>query len=246
MRHLFRSLILAISLTAGSADASETAISTRIAETGLAATAASLAGAQTPQDRFALGGVLFLRAVEKALQTRWQHGMARSSGFLPVLRLPVPANPEPDPFRPELVAEILQTLVDDMAAARAPLLTIADTDDAGVILALDDIWFDIDMNGTRSPEESLLRAAGIVLRTGLGTGTTAPTIRFDTADVAWLTAYTHLLAATGELALAFDPTPQIARTIAARQAMAALGEGSDFGNAYDMMVGTEIDLAAMT
>jgi hypothetical protein len=248
MRYILRSLTLAAALATGAAGADETAVSARIARTGLAATADSLAGASTPGDRFALGGVLFLRAVEKALQTRWRHGMARSSGFLPVLRLPVPANPEPDPFRPELVADILQTLIDDMEAARAPLPAIADSDDFGVVLALDDIWFDIDMNGTRSPEESLLRVAGIVLRGGFraGTaGTAAPTIRFDTADAAWLAAYTHLLAGVSELALAFDPTPQIARVIAARQAMDGLGAGSDFANAYDMMLGAEIDMAAM-
>ena len=53
-------------------------------------------------------------------------------------------------------------------------------------------------------------------------GTAAPTIRFDTADAAWLAAYTHLLAGVSELALAFDPTPQIARVIGVADAAPAL------------------------
>ncbi len=35
-------------------------------------------------------------------------------------------------------------------------------------------------------------------------------IRFDTADVAWLSAYTHFLSAFSETALAFDPEPVVA------------------------------------
>lgn len=242
---MIRSLVAALALAAGAAAADETAVSARIADSGLAATADSLAGAESASDRLALGGVLFLRAVERALQTRWRHGMAKSSGFVPLLRLPVPANPQPEPFRPELVAGIFRTFVEDMAAARAPLQGIGEGDAAGVVLSLGDIWFDIDMDGSRGAEEGLLRVAGIALRSGMRGDTAAPTIRFDTADAAWLSAYTHLLAGIGEFVLAFDPTPQIARTIAARAEMEALGAGSDFANSYDMMLGTEIDLAAM-
>ena len=72
---MFRSVIAALFLTAASAAAQDSPrISQQIAKTGLAATAQSLSGASAPSDRFALGGVLFLRAVEKTLQTRWRQG----------------------------------------------------------------------------------------------------------------------------------------------------------------------------
>lgn len=243
---MLRSLIAALLLFATAAAAQDkSGISSRIAETGLAATATSLEAATSPGDRLALGGVLFLHAIEKTLQTRWRHGMVRSGGFVPVLRLPVPPNPAPDPFRAELVAEVFQTLIDDMTAARAPLETIGDADDAGVLLSLADIWFDIDMDGVRSADENLMRVAGATLRLGPRSGGTAPTIRFDTADAAWLGAYTHLLSAVADIVLAFDPTPQIARVIDTTAAMGALGASSGFANAYETTMGAEIDMAAM-
>ncbi len=244
---MFRILILAFILSAGSAAAQDSSdISARIARDGLAATADSLSGAASASDRFALGGVLFLRAIEKTLQTRWRYGIERTGSILPVLRLPIGANPAPEPFRPELVGEIFATLIDDMTAARAPLDGIADADAVGLRIALDDLWFDINMNGLRDADEGLLHVAGATLRIGSRRGAGgAPVIRFDTADTAWLSAYTHFLSALGDLVLAFDPTPQIRRVGEASAAMARLGAGTPFSNAYDMMLGAEIDMATM-
>ena len=243
---MLRSFLAALALTATAATAQDApGISARIGETGLAATADHLRDAATPSDRLALGGVLFLRAIETSLQTRWRHGMARTGGFLPVLRLPVPPNRQPEPFRPDLVNGLFQALVEDMTAARAPLELIGDDDAAGVVLSLGDIWFDIDMDGRRTPEEDLMRVVGTTLRLRTPPGAAAPTIRFDTADAAWLAAYTHLLSAVGDLVLAFDPAPQIARVLAAGEAMDAIGQGTGYANAYKMTMGTEIDIAAM-
>ena len=61
-----------------------------------------------------IGGVLFLGAVEHALQTRWRAGL--SSGFMmlsdvPVLRLPIPENPAPQPFDPAIIEQLDATTV---------------------------------------------------------------------------------------------------------------------------------------
>jgi len=240
---MLRSIVTAV-LLFGAAAASAQGVSDRIARTGLAATADSLKQPASADDRLALGGVRFLRAIEKTLQTRWRHGMSRTGGFLPVLRLPVPDNPAPEPFRPELVAGIFATLVDDMTAARAPLDQIGDADDASLTLALGDIWFDVNMNGKHDPQESLMPHFTATLGLFVA-GDTAPTIRFDTADAAWLSAYTHLIAGLGELVLAFDPTDQIRRVMDTGRAMQGFGADTPYASGYDMMLGAEIDMVAM-
>ena len=243
---MFKSVIAALFLSAATAAAQDVShVSTTIAQTGLAATADSLQGATTPDDQMALGAVLFLRGIETALQTRWRHSMTATGSFVPVLRLPVPPNPNPEPFAPGMVASLFTTLSTNLADARVALETITDTDQASLTLALDDLWFDIDMNGARGPREGMLQIAGASIGMRMPAVGTAPTVRFDTADAAWLAAYTHFLSAVGEVVLAFDPTEQIQRVQDASTAMAALGGGSNYGNAYDMQFGTEIDLAAM-
>ncbi|WP_425043259.1 hypothetical protein [Primorskyibacter sp. S87] len=240
---MFRSFILAVVLSASGALAqTSTQVSDLIAANGLEATALQLNGATSAEDRFALGGVLFLRAIEESLQTRWQHGMSRTGGMLPVLRLPVAENPDPDPFRPELIVEMFAALISNMEAARAQLDLIGDGDEVSIPLSLGDVWFDVNMDGQRSPQEGLLSIAGTTL--GIRGGT-PPTIQFDTADAAWLSAYTHLLAAVGDLVLAFNPTPQIDRILQADREMESMGGSTPYTNAYDMMLSTEIDLLAI-
>ena len=243
---MLRFFIAALVLAAAPAGAQTNSdISAYIAENGLAATAERLADPATPSDRLALGGVLFLRAIEKTLQTRWRYGMDATGSFLPVLRLPVPANPDPAPFDPETVGNLFATLITDLDAARVPVAAIRDDDDAGLILVLDDLWFDVDMDGTRGPREGVWQITSSTVAGRLPPGRAVPTIRFDTADAAWLAAYTHFLSAFGELVLAFDPGPQIARVHEARRAWNDLGAGTNYGNAYDMQFGTDVDMAAI-
>ena len=79
-------------------------ISQEIAHTGLTATEARLTAlpAPTDADRFALGGVQFLRAIEGSFQDRWKAGLTDPTGMMPLLRLPIPDNPTPAAFDPGL------------------------------------------------------------------------------------------------------------------------------------------------
>lgn len=208
--------------------------STMIAETGLSATAATLDALpeKTPSDQFALGGVRFLGAVEGALQqlyaTQIDQEMARNSG-LPFLRLPLPPNPDAAPFRPELIAEVFQGALTDLEGSLAALDTITDGDDVGVTINLGDIWFDINANGTRDMGEDFATLGAAELDRNLTTDTALPTVRFDTADAAWLSAYAHLLSGVSETALALDPTSAIARVVDSRAAIQALGASTAHG-----------------
>ena len=189
--------------------------STAIAKHGLVATETSLAAlaTPTPDDLFALGGVRFLRGIEKALQLRWQVGATAEMAPLPVLRLTLPENPAPEAGRDTLVAEVFQTLADQMAAADAALALVPEGTDLGVVIRLDDLWLDINRDKLRGPEEGLTTLALGALRNPWDEPAlpASPSIRFDTADVAWLRAYTHLLSGLSSFVLAFDPTEAITK-----------------------------------
>jgi hypothetical protein len=215
-----RAPLLALLLLATPATAQD--LSATIARDGLAATEARLAAATTPEDRFALGGVRFLRAVERVLQLRWQTGVTEDLRILPVFRLPLDENPTPAPFDPGVIATAFRGLAEDMALARAPLTDLP-PDEFAVTIRLEDLWFDVNANTTRDSGESLLDIAGPIL---LGwqwqsrdPATPAPTVTFDRADADWLRAYTHLWAALAEVVLAYDPTAAIAETVATRAAL---------------------------
>jgi len=239
-KHVIAALILAVSpATAQSFD-----VSRSIADTGLALTEARLTG-DDPTTQFALGGVRFLRAIETTLQTRWRLGINADRTELPILRLPVPANPTPEPFTPDAITSLFAKLIDDLTAARTPLLTITDADRVSLPITLTDLWFDVNMNGTRDENEALADIGGLVL-TGRRTAIVdSPVIHFDTADAAWLAAYTHFLSGFAHLVLAFDPTDHIARVNDAKTKLDLLAADTPYRNALDMQFGREIDRVAM-
>lgn len=201
-------------------------ISATIAAQGLRATEAQLAALPDPTatQRFALGGVRFLGGVERALQSRWRHGLSEGLATLsglPFLRLPIPENAAPEPFAPADIAALFAAVTADMEGAIAALGPIGADDAVALRIDTADLWFDIDMDGRRSPGEGLTDVVTLTLGE-FGPPMPDVTIRFDTADAAWLAAYAHMLAGFGELVLAFDPTATIARVLDSRAAFAAL------------------------
>lgn len=204
-------------------------LSAEIGGTGLAATETRLAALPAPKDadRFALGGVRFLGAVEAALQLRYAAGMTDRTGMLPFLRLPLEDNPSPAAFQPAMISDLFRTVDEKLAQARAPLAEIAEHSDLMLEINFADLWFDINANHTRDIGEDAMAVLGPML---LGwqwdsrdTATPAPVVKFDAADVAWLSAYTHLLQGVSDLVLAYDPTEPITRIIAAHDKMVSLG-----------------------
>jgi len=219
---------------------------------GLAAAQTRLAALESPSadDQFSLGAVGFLRGIENSLQLRWQHNMAIKDFDIPVLRLPVPPNPNAKPFSPELITVVFENLRDDMAISQAALDSIAGAEVA-VELDLTDIWFDINMNNTRDSGEGMVEfgISSIMSRQQARELASQPktdmTVRFDTADVAWLNAYTHMLSGLSELVIAFNPTEAITKVLAANQQMMDLMAGTQPQNMYNMMGGHWVDRFAM-
>ena len=241
-------LAAAFVLLPGLALAERSPLSAEIAASGIAATEARLAALPDPSapDLFALAGLRFLSGVEQALQLRWQTGVQADWSELPILRLPIPENPAARPFTGADLTALLTGLSADMEASRAALDALGDRDFV-LEIALADLWFDIDRNGTRSEGEGIgdvaLNALGD--RRAFGVSVIDPVIRFDTADAAWLSAYTHFLQAFADLAQAYDPAPSVDRIAASAQAMKDLWGPTPPSNAYDMMFGRQVDRVAI-
>ncbi|WP_434618812.1 hypothetical protein [Tabrizicola sp. M-4] len=202
-------------------------ISAEVAANGLAATVTRLEAIATPSeaDRFALGGLRFLRAIETTYQTRWRTGMDDPSGMIPLIRLNQGTAPDAT-FAPGDVAALFTQVAQDMETARAPLAGLPTGPEFTVEIRLADLWFDVNADGTRTPDEDLMQLLGPTLMGwrwfDRDPAAPAPVIRFDRADAAWLSAYTHLLEGLAKTLLAYDPTDALTRAAAAREAMQAI------------------------
>src|SRR4051794_23504038 len=95
--------------------------------------------------RFGLAGVRFMRAIERLAQALHRHGLeAPRSAFVPILRLPVPPNPNPAPLTYEGFRDILQAFLDDLGRVEATLVEGAES---RVKLPLDLARIRLDLNG---------------------------------------------------------------------------------------------------
>lgn len=213
-------------------------VSARVAEIGVAATLSELEAEATPsaEQRFAIGGLRFLRAVERSLQTRWRIG-AQPVEYAPVLRLPLPPNPNPAAFDAGVVETVFTDIRDDLAGAIAALDAIPEEAAPTLRIRLSDIWLDIDENGERAGapySEDLLSISGAAGLGGAG-GADPSTlmVSFDRADVAWLAAYAHLLSGVAEMALSLDSRSAIAASEPGWTAEERFGLADDVYGATD-------------
>ncbi|NBZ87645.1 hypothetical protein [Stagnihabitans tardus] len=215
MRHFIPALSLAaLSLAAPPAQAED--LSQEIAAKGIAPTLSRLSAlpSPSPEEAFAINGLHFLRAVEVTFQARYAAGVTDRTGMLPFLQLPLPESPSPAPFDPAFLSNLFR-------AAQAELDQVAPlTTDFALTIGLDDLWFDINANALREPEEGF--ATLIAPFTAASPGP-LPKVTFDTADAAWLAAYAHLLSGLCDLILAYDPTEAMTKVAATKAKLAELG-----------------------
>lgn len=242
-----RRALFALTLFAAPALAEPSALSAEIGQFGMQATEARLAALPSPgsDELFALAGLRFLGGVEAALQLRWQTGIRADWSELPILRLPIPENPAARAFQPADFTTLVTDLDAGMDSARAALEQLGDQPFT-LDIALADLWFDINMNGARDAGEDVADVAGLLGGARIiGGQVENPVITFDTADAAWLSAYTHFLSGFSSTVLAYDPEPAIQRVLDSSAAIYALWGDTPPPNAMDMMFGRQVDRIAM-
>jgi len=214
--------------------AAETDISDLIASAGLSGAEDSLSATPdpSPSDRFALGAVQFLRAVELAIQHRYDTridvplgGAAR----LPLIRLDVAPNPDARPFAADRTDAALDAVLAKLADSLDTLSAIEDADAVAVRVDTGALWFDIDADGTRDAGEGVFEVAEQIFYEASAPDFKPPRIRFDTADAAWLTAYGHLVSGAVQMWLALDASDAIERGVATAEGFAAFNAGGDLG-----------------
>ena len=159
------------------------------------------------------------------MQQAYDMGLNLENTDLPILALPIPHNPDPSNFSPDIIDNIFRRVQTDMDQARHNLKFINPSDIVSVPIDLADIWFDIDQNGQRNDSEEILP----LLERSMGWNATSRlkdqagnakrdwsvTVVFDLADTAWLHAYTHFLSAFSDFLLAFSTTGPITEVMTA-------------------------------
>jgi len=152
------------------------------------------AGGVDAHAQFGLGLVAVLEAVEKLAHNLHRYGLRPTMQQFPVLRLPVPDNPEPEPMTYQDGRALVQQFIDDLAKAAAVLDKVADPD-VKLKVNVGAIRLDLNADGICQDEETFWKVFTTVAwrAAKLGREEQEFPIGFDAADVHWLIGYTHLL-----------------------------------------------------
>lgn len=236
--------LLAFAATPGTADeaartlAAEHLAAGTLADGDAALSALIEADATNDDARFGLGVIRFVDAVENLSQGLYRYGLeAPDTVVMPIVRLPVPVNPSPEPVTYEAFRGLLLGFVADLGVAEETLAGIT-SDEARLPLDMLAIRYDVNGDGVIADGERFVDAIAAV--TGLDVlpgesgssplgprpgGKTPPgkappppsstppasgpevIVGFDRADALWLRGYTHVLMAFGEFMLAHDWQP---------------------------------------
>ncbi len=155
----------------------------------------------------AQGILLFVAAVEQLGQSLHRHGLETTNGGvmmqLPILRMPVEPNPNPEPLDYPKYRAILQTLFDNLAKADAALQAGAEGD---VKLSIDllKVRADINSDGKAGENESLGAILEVLTRRAEPQPLPDLSFTFDKADILWLRGYIQFITAAAQFGLSVD------------------------------------------
>ena len=160
---------------------------------------------QHDQARFALGVVQVLSAIEHLGQEQYQYGvMSGQLSNLPVFRLPLPINPNPEEVTYTQVRQVFSHLQTRMLAAEATLAKIDLQREVKLPIDLLAIRLDLNGDGKTADQESFAALFGVANRVRPGTPAADLKVTFDNGDVPWLRGYCHFLCAVCDMMLAYD------------------------------------------
>ena len=185
---------------------------------------ASQLDSSTAEEHTALGITRFLQAIEYLGQSGYRYGlMSHRARTLPMLRMPVPLNPNPEQLSYETLREIVTTFQSKLASAESAMAN-ANTESLRLDFYIGDVALDLDQNGEASEPEKLWSIFIAISRREAApqfgvngdpaesADSTAEMRRaaeefyvgIDGADVHWLRGYCHVLMAMCDFALAYD------------------------------------------
>ena len=160
---------------------------------------------QHDQARFALGVVKVLSAIEHLGQEQYQYGaMSGQLANLPVFRLPLPVNPNPEEVTYTQVRQVFLHLQTRMLAAEAELAQVDLKREVKLPIDLLSIRLDLNGDGKTDDKESFATLFGVANRVRPGTPAVDLKVTFDNGDVPWLRGYCHFLCAVCDVVLAYD------------------------------------------
>jgi hypothetical protein len=169
----------------------------------------NLAATGEAKARTGLGALAFLGAVEHLGQSFYKHGMnvqqpREMAMMMPMMRLPIPPNPNPEKLTYAKFRTILETFVANLDKAETEMAALGDTD---IKLPVDftAIRLDFNSNGKADPGETLGEIMqAVAMQTGATPAIQGMKVNFDTADIYWLRGYSRLLSSTAQFLLAHD------------------------------------------
>lgn len=164
------------------------------------------AKAGDPLAAYAAGSVQFFVALEKLGQGLHRHGFESPRSFmLPLMQLPVPPNPNPEPLTYEGFRQILADFHNGLAQSAATLSEVPADADIGLEVDLGKLGIDLNEDGNISPEESASSIIAALANLGASPSDLPPLVfRFDRADAYWLQGYANFLMAQADFWLAHD------------------------------------------
>ena len=177
-----------------------------VAERNTALSTLEAAAAGDPASAYAAGAGEFFTALELLAGGLHRHGFESPKSFmLPLMQLPVPDNPNPEPLTYEDFRAILVAFRDRLEKSAATLGSVPANVDIGMVVDLTRAGIDLNEDGTIAPDESFAAIMAALSRNG-GTADAAVslTFRFDRADGYWLQGYAEFLMAQADFWLAHD------------------------------------------
>ncbi len=165
------------------------------------------AAAGDPAAAYAAGAGEFFTALEILATGLYDHGFDSPQSFmLPLMRLPVPANPQPKPLTYQGFRDILIAFRDRMEKSAATLATVPAGFDIGMEVDLTQLGIDLNADGAIAADESTAAIMAAISGMNAMPPDQPQTLafRFDRADGFWLQGYAEFLMAQADFWLAHD------------------------------------------
>lgn len=164
-----------------------------------------------PEVHAALGLTRFLQAIEYLGQSGYRYGLiSHHARNLPLARIPVPMNPNPEKLAFGQLREIISEFQIKLQSSEQALAEV-DTESLKLKFFIGKVKLDLDGNGTLAPQETLWRIFSQLNRgldsdidEGFRDQAEAFFVAIDGADVHWLRGYCHFLMSICDVFLAYD------------------------------------------